>query len=132
MGKCAFFFMRVLSYTPEDLLPKQRTPEEVVQLLQTTIWCLDSLELWNREEIEAGLGEVAGYWDWPIREVTAPLYVATMGQKVGPPLYESMELLKVDLIRVRLLDAIERLGGLSKKKTSQLEKQWSARASGGS
>ena len=126
MGKCAFFFMRDLSYEPEELVPKKRTAEEVVQVLQTAIWSLDEIEEWNRTAIENALGGVAHYWQWPIRDVTAPLYVATMGQRVGPPLYESMELLRVDLIRVRLMDGIERLGGLSKKKASQLEKRWQA------
>ena len=38
-----------------------------------------------------------------------------------------MELLTVDLVRVRLLDAINHLGGLSKKKSTQLEKRWQER-----
>lgn len=126
MGKCAFFFTRDLSYEPEELVPKKHSPEEVVQILQTAIWSLDRIDDWNRAAIESALGEVAQFWQWSIRDVTAPLYVATMGQRVGPPLYESMELLKVDLVRVRLLDGIERLGGLSKKKTGQLEKRWQA------
>jgi hypothetical protein len=47
-----------------------------------------------------------------------------MGQPVGPPLYESILLLDVDLTRMRLLEAIDTLGGLSKKKAKKLEKDW--------
>ena len=47
-----------------------------------------------------------------------------MGQPVGPPLYESIVLLDVDLTRMRLLAAIEVLGGISKKKAKKLEKDW--------
>ena len=66
MGKCAFFFMRDLSYEPEELVPKKRTPEEVVQVLQTAIWSLDEIEEWNRAAIENALGGVGQYWQWPI------------------------------------------------------------------
>ncbi len=127
MDKCAFFYMRDLSYDAADLVPKKRSSEEVVPVLQTVTWALDVLEPWNRSHIEKALTEVARFWEWPIRDLTAPLYMATMGQRVGPPLYESMELLTVDLVRVRLLDAINHLGGLSKKKSTQLEKRWQER-----
>ena len=52
------------------------------------------------------------------------MFSAIMGQPVGPPLYESIVLLQVDMSRSRLLAAMALLGGLSKKKLKALEKKW--------
>ena len=73
---------------------------------------------------------VAEHWQWPIREVTVPMIVAVTGERVGPPLYESAILLGLDLARMRLMEAMNLLGGLSKKATTQLEKEWSDRVTG--
>ena len=62
--------------------------------------------------------------EWPVRDVTVPLIVALTGERVGPPLFESAALLGPELTRMRLLDAMKALGGLSKKQASRLEKDW--------
>ena len=67
---------------------------------------------------------MAEYWDWPVRDVTVPLIAALTGEKVGPPLFESAALLGQDMTRMRILDAMKVLGGLSKKKAARLEKEW--------
>jgi len=67
---------------------------------------------------------VADYWGWPVRDVTVPLTVALTGSRVGPPLFETLILLGVDIVRMRLLRGIDTLGGLSKKKAKKLEKEW--------
>jgi glutamyl-tRNA synthetase len=59
--------------------------------------------------------------------VTVPLIVALTGEKVGPPLFESVALLGQDMTRMRLIDAMNLLGGLSKKKAAKLEKEWKAK-----
>jgi hypothetical protein len=47
-----------------------------------------------------------------------------VGTRVGPPLFEAVVLIGQDLMRMRLLQAINALGGLSKKKAAKLEKEW--------
>ncbi|HEY4255254.1 MAG TPA: hypothetical protein VGM34_02780, partial [Chlamydiales bacterium] len=42
----------------------------------------------------------------------------------GPPLFESVTLLGKDRTRVRLMQAIEILGGLSNKRMDALKKGW--------
>ena len=122
--KCAFFFAREVDPSPDELTPGKHPADEVVPMLQTAVWSLDAIEDWNRDAVESALARVAAFWDWPIREVTRPLFVAIMGQGVGPPLYESIALLGADLTRSRLLLAAQALGGLSKKKERSLEKKW--------
>jgi len=124
LPRCAFFFSRQVSPDPEALVPQKREAAEVVELLQTGVWALEAALPWGRDAVEKAVQRLSEFWEWPIREVTRPLFVAVMGQPVGPPLYESVDLLGLDLTRDRLLAAIETLGGLSKKKSSKLEKRW--------
>ena len=126
MVRCAFFFARQVTFEAQDLVPKKRTPEEVVQVLQTVLWSLEELDSWERDLVESAIRRVAEFWSWPIRDITSPLFTAVMGQRVGPPLYESTALLGIDLTRARLLQAIEALGGISKKKAARLEKEWNS------
>ena len=124
MSKCSFFFSRSVELAGEELVPKKRTPEQVGPVLQTTVWALEEPGDWNRDWVEGAIKRVSDYWEWPIRDVTAPLFVAVMGQRVGPPLFESIDLLGLHLTRARLMKAIEVLGGLSKKKAGKLGKEW--------
>ena len=124
MVRCAFFFARQVTFEAQDLVPKKRKPEEVVQVLQTVLWSLEELDSWERNLVESAIRRAAEFWGWPIRDITSPLFTAVMGQRVGPPLYESAALLGIDLTRARLLQAIEALGGISKKKAARLEKEW--------
>ena len=129
VAPCSFFFARDVSPDAGDLVPKKRQAEEVAPVLQTAVWALEKIDAWGKDGVEGAIKRVSAFWDWPIRDVTAPMFAAVMGQKVGPPLYESITLLDVDLTRARLLSAIELLGGLSKKKSRSLEKDWRQRAS---
>ncbi len=124
MPKAAFFWAREVFPVADDLVPKKRTQEEVVEMLQTAIWTLDALLDWNREPIELAVRSIAEYWSWPVRDVTVPLTAALVGSRVGPPLFDTAHLLGQDIVRMRLLQAINALGGLSKKKAAKLEKEW--------
>jgi glutamyl-tRNA synthetase len=128
MPKVAFFFARQVAPKAEDLVPKKRQAEEVVEMLQTAVWALEGVLPWGKETVEAAIRSVAEFWDWPVRDVTVPLIVAVTGERVGPPLFESVTLLGMDLTRMRLMHAIEVLGGLSKNKAGRLEKDWNNRS----
>ena len=123
---CSFFFARQVSPNPDDLVPKGREAADVVEVLQTAVWALEEAVPWDRDAVEAAIARVGAFWDWPVRDVTRPMFVALMGHPVGPPLYESAALLGTDVTRARLLSAVELLGGLGKKKAGKLEKRWRA------
>ncbi len=122
--RVAFFFARQVAPTPEELIPKKREAAEVTRMLQTAVWALDEVVEWNKDGVEKAVRRVAAHWGWPVRDVTVPLIVALTGERVGPPLFESAALLGSELTRMRLLDAMKALGGLSKKQASRLEKDW--------
>lgn len=50
------------------------------------------------------------------------LFTTLTGKPQGLPLFDSFELLGKDIARARFLQAIEFLGGISKKKLSGLQK----------
>ena len=59
-----------------------------------------------------------------IRAFLGPLFLALSGRTVALPLYDSMVILGPDLTRVRIREAIEILGGVSKKQAKRFEKRY--------
>ena len=106
MPACSFFFAREVEPAAEDLVPKKREPAEAAQMLLTAVWALQEVSPWNVSGVEAAVQRVSSFWEWPVREVTRPMFAALMGGPVGPPLYESIVLLDIDLTRARLQAAV--------------------------
>lgn len=107
-----------------NMLPKNRTAEETIKVLQCFLFNIETEPYWNAEWIEKKIHEVAETWEWKIRELTGTLFLAISGKKVAPPLYNSMELLGKDLTRVRIVNAIQKLGGISQEALKELEQEW--------
>ncbi len=128
MPACAFLLATNIDYESELLIPKKRTAEEVALVIQTMLYQIDEITEWLPETIEKRIHEVADFWTWPIRDITAIFFTALMGRRVGPPLYESMALLGMDITRTRLRQALEKIGGLGKKRAAKLEKDWASRS----
>lgn len=125
---CDFFFINHISYTQELLTPKQLSPEQAACLLQAVIWSLDEQENWGKEGIEKASHDLSQVFGVNHKKAIIPLlYASLTGKRQGPPLYESVDLLGKDRTRVRLLNAIAFLGGLSKKKTDHLKELWDKR-----
>jgi glutamyl-tRNA synthetase len=118
------FFRREVELSAEDLASKKHELAELPEAHQVLMWALDEQEDWTPEGIEGAIRKVAAFLDWKLREVTALGYRSVLGEPVGPPLYESFQLLGRDLVRDRFQKSQEVAGGLSKKKASKLEKRW--------
>lgn len=122
---CDFFFINHLKYTPELFKNKDIQPEAQAYILQAIIWSLDEKENWGSEAINQTSREVSEIFGINHKKVMMPLLFATiMGKMQGPPLFDSFELVGKDRARVRLLKAIEFLGGISNKKLDALKKCW--------
>lgn len=125
---CEFLFINDLHLTIDRLLPKNLLPETASALLQCLIWYLDKNEDWSGPSFEKATHEVAECFDVHHKKLLMPLLFATiMGKNHGPPLYDSITLLGKDRTRVRMMQAIELLGGLSNKKIELLKKGWENR-----
>jgi glutamyl-tRNA synthetase len=122
---CDFLFINELKITSEQLCPKNTAPDLVACILQTMIWSMDAGEDWTGKGLEAASHAAAEAFGVNFKKVIIPvLFIAIMGKNQGPPLFESVTLLGKDRTRVRLMSAIEMLGGVSNKKMDQLKKCW--------
>lgn len=125
MQLCSFFFVNDLHLTPELLCPKNTPPELISFVIQTIIWGLDSAEDWSGSSLEKASHEAAELFGIHHKKVVIPvLFASIMGKLQGPPLFDSVTLLGKDRTRVRLMHAIELLGGISNKKMDLLKKGW--------
>ncbi len=122
---CDFFFINELKITPDLLSPKGTPPDLMSSILQTLIWSLDEQEDWSGKGLEKASHEVAEVFGINHKKVIIPsLFASIMGKLQGPPLFDSVTLLGKDRTRVRLMAAIEMLGGISNKRMDALKKGW--------
>ncbi len=121
----SFLFTNNLSYT--DLLFTMPGLERnhVRMIFQTFLWDLEKYENWDCLSIEKSSKEIASLFDLNHKKIIIPLlYGALMGKRQGLSLYGSFELLGKNRSRVRLLNAIQFLGGVSKEESELLSKCW--------
>jgi glutamyl-tRNA synthetase len=123
-----FFFINDLKITPELICPKNTPPELISCLSQAMIWHMDEQEDWSGAAFEKASHDVAEAFGVHHKKVLMQfLFPTIMGKHQGPPLFDSVTLLGKDRTRVRLMAAIEALGGISNKKMDQLKKGWGKR-----
>lgn len=99
-------------------------PEAVLEVLQFSLWRLEAVPDWERATLVDCLTGLAGALGVKIRALLGPLFIALSGRPVALPLYDSMVILGSDVTRARLRDAIDVLGGVSKKQVKRLEKRF--------
>ncbi|MBJ7448817.1 MAG: glutamate--tRNA ligase [Parachlamydiales bacterium] len=125
MELCDFLFINHIKYSNELLCPKDLSSELAMNALQGMIWHMDEVENWGRDGFESGGKRVAAVFGIHFKKQMIPLlFGSMMGKHHGPPLYDSVTLLGKDRVRVRLLNSIEFLGGLSNKAMDALKKTW--------
>ncbi|MBI3211068.1 MAG: glutamate--tRNA ligase [Simkania negevensis] len=125
---CDFLFINHVSRSESLLCPQDFSKEKSAMLLQCMIWSMDEKENWGKEGFHVASKEVAEAFGVNHKKIMIPILFGTiMGRHHGLPLFDSVELLGKDRTRVRLLSAIEFLGGISNKKTESLGKHWAER-----
>jgi len=122
----AFFFADEVPFDPRELTIRGKLREEVAELLQMAIRRFDELGDFTAAAIDETFRELAEKLGIKLRELTPPFYVAITGAKASTPLFQSMEVLGSDLVRMRLRRAVEALGGISAKKLKALDKRYAA------
>lgn len=98
--------------------------ETQVKAVQFVSWWLDEQSLWGRDTLYQGFNQVAQSMDVKLRDFLQPFFVAMSGSTVCPPLFDAMMILGPDITRARVRHALNTLGGVSKKKTKLLEKEY--------
>ena len=126
----AFFFADGVPVDPAKLALKGKTAEDLAGILQMAVWLFEELPDFTHEAIEHAFRGLSEKLDVKLRDLSRPFYVAITGTEASTPLFRSMEILGLDLVRVRLRSAIEALGGISAKRAKALEKEFRQLAAG--
>ena len=124
MKHCDFMFMSEVAYESQLLLPKNKESDDCRDFLQKLSWALEPLLRFEHDDVEGVFQKMAKVHGWSIREATHAARVAICGKAVAPPLYRVMEILGSDLCRNRIVDAVNLLGPLGKKKLGKLQKSF--------
>ena len=117
-----FFFMGGVSPDAKLFEHKKLSPDQVRQVLQLILWKLEALRQWNKDNITAIIQKVAEHLELKLRDVMPLIFPAISGQASSVSVLDAMEILGPDLSRFRLRQAVELLGGVSKKEAKDWEK----------
>ncbi len=118
----AFFFADSIPLNPDLLRLKEKTKEELLVLFQIAIWRLEQLRSFTGGELLEVFRDLGGKFGVRLRDLTLPFYVAVTGSEASTPLFQSMEILGSDIVRMRLRRAVEALGGLSARHAKEAER----------
>ena len=104
------------------------TADEIVRRLQFVLWRLEAQQDWERGALFESLKQLSESLDLKPKALFAPLFIAMSGKSSAYSIPDSMSILGPDLTRARLRNAIDVLGGVSKKAAKRLEKEYATLA----
>lgn len=121
-----YFIKDRLKLEQKDFEANKLSIEDQVKILQFVLWRVEDIQHWQREEIEKQVFDLSEKLNIKIRDFVAPVFVALSGRTSAISVIDSMLVLGLDMTRIRLRDAIEAMGGVSKKFMKNLEKEYAA------
>jgi glutamyl-tRNA synthetase len=92
----------------EDAFAKSIAKDEKSRVILRALADELSTVTWDRDQLHATVQAVGERHEWNLRKTQAPVRCALTGRLVGPPLFESMELLGRDETIRRVRQAAER------------------------
>ena len=119
-----------LMVTSKQLKATGFEEEILIEVLQYSLWRLEALQNWNRENIFEALQSIANAMGIKLKPFLAPLFIALTGSSSSISVMDSMNLMGADMSRARLRDSIDLLGGVGKKKLKKMEKAYQQLGSG--
>ncbi|MEE8057016.1 MAG: glutamate--tRNA ligase [Pseudomonadales bacterium] len=122
----AFLAAGMLSINEQSFSDCTLQDDDLLQALQFTLWKLESLNSWERNDIFAAMKTIADSLGIKVKDFFAPLFISIAGTTASISVTDSMAILGSDMSRARIRFAINVLGGIGKKKLKKLEKAYSA------
>jgi glutamyl-tRNA synthetase len=104
-----FLFLDAPDVDPEAWAKAMAGDEEAPAILDAAIRAYDGLTEWTAASLHAATDEVADSVGRKLGKAQAPIRVAVTGRRVGPPLFESLEVLGPERTLGRLRSAVDRL-----------------------
>ena len=105
----SFFFTKEIQISPSEFTNKKTTKEETLVILQKVQLTLEQLPTFDHEGIESELRLLAEKMNLKLGQLLNPVRLAISGQKVSPPLFETLEILGENLVHSRIEKAIKLL-----------------------
>jgi len=100
-----FFFKEELSYTKEELIQKGLDENSTQKILKKSLELFEKEPVLEKEKLEPVLRNYGDENGYSAGQVFGTLRVAITGQKVSPPLFESMEIIGIATVIERIKKA---------------------------
>jgi glutamyl-tRNA synthetase len=107
-----FLFKETIEYDPKELIAKGLTAEQSAEAARKSLQVLSGLPVINPQTGEPPMRALIEELGLSAGQVFGILRVATSGQKVSPPLFESMEIIGREKVLERVRQAVELLDAL--------------------
>lgn len=118
-----FLFINHLRYSEELFHIEGQTNAQRAAIFAALILELDARENWSGQGFNEASRAVAERFGSNFKKTVIPLlFAAIQGKKHGLPLFDSVDLLGKDRTRVRLMQSIDFLGGMSSKRQDAMKK----------
>jgi len=121
-----FFLSGMPELTLEQFEHKTLQQEDISRVLQFSVWYLDTEQKWNKDNLFPNLKKIADALELKIRDFLFPLFIAIAGTNQTVSVMDSMEILGPDMSRARIRNALNVVGGQSKKQAKKWEKEFRA------
>ncbi|HEY9077017.1 MAG TPA: glutamate--tRNA ligase [Anaerolineaceae bacterium] len=105
----AYLFKDTVDPDPEALIPKGMTSRQASEIIQHSLGIFEEMDRINLETAEPIIRELGEKLGFTASQTFWVLRVAITGQKVSPPLFESMEILGKESSILRLRKALQKL-----------------------
>jgi glutamyl-tRNA synthetase len=121
----AFFFADSVPVKAEDLDVKGLSPSQVQELFQFAAWEIERMGQAGKQALEAMFRNMSEKLGIKLRDLTRPFYVAVSGSKTSTPLFDSMEVLGSDMVRMRMRKAQDVLGPVTSSALEEMQRRYS-------
>jgi len=98
----AGFFFREIAWSKDLLIQKGETAESTKEKLERSLKLLEGMRTWEAGRLERAVRKLASDHGWEAPRLFMALRVAASGQRVSPPLFESMEILGKERVLRRI------------------------------
>jgi len=105
----SFYFRETVSPDPADLIPKGMSAEQALHAAERSYEVLSALPSFNLQYTEPPMRQLVEDLELSAGQVFGILRVAVTGQRVSPPLFESMEIIGKEKVLDRIKQAISLL-----------------------
>jgi len=122
--RAGFLFSGLLNLLEADFSHAKLSTEDTRKILQFSLWRLESLNKWHKDNIFEELKSLADKLGFKVKDFLSPLFVAIAGTTSSISVVDSMQMIGADLTRARLRVALDVLGGVSKNQTKEYEKEF--------